>query len=67
MAIANPRIHIICGICGNKDMMSFVIEPLGACNNEGEEYPAVHIRCANCASLSNLTDVLPEEQPRSKG
>jgi len=39
MAIANPRVHIICGICGSKDFMSYEIKEDWICDEEGEEHP----------------------------
>ncbi|RLI87979.1 MAG: hypothetical protein DRP01_00065 [Archaeoglobales archaeon] len=62
MSIANPRLHIICGICG--------------CNNEliyeivGREVPGkhlnVHIRCRNCDSLTELREVMEAKIQYSK-
>lgn len=62
MAIANPRIHMICGICGNNKSFSFSIDLKGNCDENGDEYPSVSIYCSNCNSLSGLDDIIPEER-----
>lgn len=62
MAIANPRIHIICGICGCKDMMTFRIVKNGNCDKDGNEYDAVYISCRNCLSLTNLNEIIEESR-----
>jgi len=61
MAIAKTRIHMICGICGNNEMLHYKIEPLGRCDNDGKEHPAVIISCDNCSSITSLDEVIPEE------
>ena len=62
MAIANPRIHIICGICGNKDMLTFRIDRDEKRDVEdnivGDE---VMISCGNCGSLTGLDEVIEEK------
>jgi hypothetical protein len=60
MAIANPRIHMICGICGSNKDFSFKINMTGNCDNDGNEYPAVFISCGNCVSLTGLDEVIKE-------
>lgn len=62
MAIGNPRLHIICGICGCNSEFSFVIDPLGCCDENAVEYPGVRIACGNCASLTGLEEVMKEEK-----
>jgi len=61
MVIANPRIHIICGVCGNKDMFSFRIQEKGVCDNDGTERDGVYISCGNCATLTGLEELIKEE------
>lgn len=51
MAIANPRLHIICGICGNNKMLKFTVK-------NGE----VTIICDNCSSITGLDEVIPKEK-----
>lgn len=57
MAIANPRIHIICGICGNKDMLEYEVKS-DICDDTSEELIDVMIRCNNCCSITYLDDVI---------
>lgn len=60
MAIANPRVHIICGICGNNKMMKFRIrKEINDCTNE--EYQLVTLICDNCSSLTSLCELMKEE------
>ena len=54
MTIANPRSHIICGVCGSNKHLSYHIDPIGSCNNDGVEYPAVFIFCSCCVSVTSL-------------
>jgi hypothetical protein len=62
MAIANPRIHMICGICGSKDELRFEISRDSGYINEGEpnekKIDEVYISCGNCASLTELGEVI---------
>lgn len=64
MAIANPRIHIICGICGSNKDLSFEIVRNGLIENEGEENECkkdeVIIHCDNCSSITGLEEELKE-------
>ena len=66
MAIADPRIHIICGICGSKNYMSFKVDRDANIHNEGEdnEYTTnmVYIHCDNCGSLTALDELMPEKE-----
>lgn len=60
MAIANPRIHIICGICGcNKELSWQFIEGDYSCPEDIQPND-VHIVCNNCGSLTGLLDVMVE-------
>lgn len=47
MAIGNPRIHIICGICGCNKLLSFYIK-----NKK------VTIVCNNCNSITDLDELI---------
>ncbi len=59
MAIANPRIHIICWICGCKDEMNYEISQTGI-DDDWVLRPWVTIRCNNCSSLTWLEELIPE-------
>jgi len=58
MAIANPRIHIICWICwSNKDMK---YEIIWICDADLNEKDWVSIRCDNCSSVTWLDEIIKE-------
>jgi len=63
MAIANPRIHIICGICGDNKMFKFYIKEV----EEEDETDnlvmkqRVTIVCNNCSSITGLDELMEEE------
>jgi hypothetical protein len=57
----NPELHIICGRCGNNNMLSFQLDPKGNCYPSGEEYPAVFISCNNCGTLSGLDEFVDDK------
>lgn len=61
MAIANPRVHIICGICGSNKMMKFQVRQQ-INNDDNEEYPAVNLICDNCNSITGLDELMNEEK-----
>ena len=65
MAIANPRIHMICGICGSNKDLSFHIDPKGKCNNDGIESEDVFITCGNCSSLTALSEIIEHKEVRN--
>lgn len=60
----NPELHIICGKCGNKNFLSFEIDPKGNCAEDGSEYPAVFISCGNCGTLSGLDEFIKDKTKR---
>lgn len=65
MAIANPRIHIICGICGCKDMLTYRIDEIERWSEKTQEEtlePSVYISCKNCSSLTDLSELMDEEK-----
>ena len=66
MAMANPRIHMICGICGNNKMLKYRIST-ELDDDSGEEFYTVNIICGNCSSLTGLDEVIDEEKRRKKG
>lgn len=63
--MARARLHIICGNCGCNDMFSYEIDPEGhdVTVDEPAFEPAVHIRCANCSTLHDLSSTIPEYKP----
>lgn len=61
MGIANPRIHIICGLCGCNKMFHFEIQ--GEIDDDTDEkVNVVYITCKNCGSLTNLSELMKEEK-----
>jgi Fe2+ or Zn2+ uptake regulation protein len=72
MAIANPRIHVICGICGNGDKKMFEFSLNEELNDhlEGEAANTtrieVYIHCKNCSSLTGLDELMKERTKRKK-
>jgi hypothetical protein len=64
MAIANTRVHIICGMCGSKDHMSYEIKENWICDNEGVEHQGVVLRCGNCASITGLEELMKEKKKK---
>ena len=62
MAMGNPRIHIICGICGNNKVLSFYIKKeLNDDTNKLED--KVTIVCNNCDSITGLEELIEQENP----
>lgn len=65
MAIAKTRIHIICGICGSKEYMTYKINRDELIINEAEdnEYKkdSVTLICNNCSSITGLEELMDEE------
>jgi hypothetical protein len=63
MAIANPRIHMICGICGNNKMLSYKLSKrINDTGDTDEEYTAVTIICDNCSSITDLDEIIDQEK-----
>jgi len=60
MAIANPRIHIICGICGSNKFFNYKISKYVEDDTQ-QEKQAVVICCDNCTSLTYLDELIPEK------
>lgn len=52
VTIANPRIHMICGVCGSSKDFAFKIFIKTDLSHE------VLITCDNCASLTSLEEVI---------
>jgi hypothetical protein len=61
MAIANPRIHIICGICGCNKMLKFRISK-DIDDDTDKEKTNVTIICENCSSITGLDELMEEEE-----
>lgn len=51
--MANAKLHIICGNCGQNDMFDYEIET-EIDDDTNEEYQVVYIGCNNCNTLHNL-------------
>ena len=49
----NPSLHIICGKCGNKNMLSFKVF-----FDEEAGQNDVGIYCGNCSTISYLSEIL---------
>lgn len=60
MAIANPRIHVICGICGCNKAFEFKIQT-EIDDDTNEEKQVVYISCKNCSSLTNLDELMEQK------
>ena len=60
MAIANPRIHIICGICGCNKMLKYEITT-ETDDSTGEKTSKVVISCGNCSSITYLDELIKEK------
>jgi hypothetical protein len=59
MAIANPRIHVICGLCGcNKEFHYTISKEID--DNTDEEKLVVYVSCKNCCTLTALEELMPE-------
>jgi len=56
MAIANPRIHMICGICGSNKQMSFEVNQ--AVDDDECPYWDVSVSCSNCSSTTGLDEII---------
>jgi hypothetical protein len=62
MAIANPRIHMICGICGCNKMLKFTVKDQEDCDENGlYRFNQVTIICENCSSITTLDELIEEE------
>lgn len=59
MGIANPRIHVICGLCGCNHMFEYKIGTEIDDDTEKEKF-VVYIHCKNCGSSTGLDELMPE-------
>lgn len=62
MAIANPRIHMICGICGSNKDLTYRIKEEADDEIDGKINQVVYIHCSNCSSLTSLDEIINEEK-----
>ena len=60
MAALNPRIHIICGMCGNNHMMKYRLS-MDINDDTGEEEMKVNIIFENCSSITGLDEIIEIE------
>lgn len=64
MAIGNPRIHIICGLCGcNKEFTYKITQTTELDENEDfYEKKNVVLYCHNCGTITHLDELIKEEE-----
>jgi hypothetical protein len=60
MSQINPRVHIICGMCGNKNEIKFKISE-EIKDETNEKHFKVNLICGNCSSLTDLSELIKEE------
>ena len=49
------KLHIICGMCGSNEELSYEIDPQGM-DIDGVLYPEVYVRCGNCSTSTTLDE-----------
>jgi hypothetical protein len=59
MAITNPRIHIICGMCGCSKEFSYEIKDVY--DEDMKPIKVVYVYCDNCGSLTELSEIIKEK------
>lgn len=59
MAKLNPNLHIICGKCGNKNMLEFKLK-LDGIDTGDTIHPAVFVTCNNCSTLTSLDEEIKD-------
>ena len=64
MGFANPKIHMICGMCGNNKVLSYRIEEELDDEVEGKINKVVYISCGNCHELTTLDEVIEDEEKK---
>lgn len=53
--MANAKLHIICGNCGQNNMFDYeIVEEIN--DDTNEPYQTVYIGCNNCHTLHDLED-----------
>lgn len=61
MTLINPKLHIICGMCGCNSMLTYEIKT-EINDDTNEEYPVVYIICDNCSTVTDLCETLTVEK-----
>jgi len=54
--MVTANLHVICGNCGNNEMLSAEIAGDARDLSDDDLQPEVFIRCGNCATLHSLSD-----------
>lgn len=64
MAIGNPRIHMICGLCGTNKEFTYKLtkETESDKNDNFYEKTKVIISCNNCGTLTCLDELIEKEE-----
>ena len=60
MKISNPRVHIICGMCGCNSMMKFRIKK-ETNDDTNQKEDKVYIICDNCGCLTGLDELIKND------
>lgn len=59
----NPRIHIVCGMCGCNHMFEYeIVTEINDDTDEPEQ--VVYIVCKNCGSLTGLEEIIKEKKKK---
>ena len=62
----SKRLHVICGMCGCKDDLSYKIKKDWIVEHEAESNESVRdgvvIYCGNCSTNTSLDEVIKEEE-----
>lgn len=62
MSIGSPRLHIICGLCGCNNMLSFEVKSDVGDEDENITYTYVNIICGNCGTLTELNEIIKRKE-----
>jgi hypothetical protein len=58
--MANAKLHVICGNCGEDNDFKLSIDHVGASLGENDE-DDVYLKCLSCSTLHPLLDRFPPE------
>ena len=61
MAIANPRIYIICGIYGNNKSFTYKVKT-EINDDTNKEYQNVTLYCNNCSSITDIDELMEKDK-----
>lgn len=61
MVIAKIRVHIICGVCGQRDYFKYKIEE-NIIDDGKNIRNGVMITCENCSTVTGLDEIITEEK-----